>query len=219
MPSSAGRIRRTKYLIAKGFQLRFAILLAGIGVTVSAIVGLVLYAVLARTQDLLVGSGIVMSPQVIDFLTEQRGLYVNSLLGVFFGVTLLLLVFGIFISHRLAGPIFALSRKMNELAHGNFNATLTLRKGDELQDLKERYNTLVHALRNQVQSELLKISSMIESVEKVLNTQKLSAEEEHDLREAYRELQSYYTYKKSLIEASPTETFKPNQGPEDELLV
>jgi len=219
MTASAGRIRRTKYLIAKGFQLRFAILLAGIGVTVSAIVGLVLYVVLARTQEMLVGTGIVMSPQVVDFLTAQRGLYVNSLLGVFFGVTLLLLVFGIFVSHRLAGPIFALSRKMNELAHGNFNAILTLRKGDELQDLKEQYNTLVHALRNQVQSELLKLSGMIESIEKVLGTEMLTTEEEHSLREVYRELQSYYTYKKSLIETSSTETFKPNQGPEDEILV
>ena len=118
--------RRTQYIIAKSFQVRFALLLSGVGVAITSVIGFVLYGVLAKTQSLFVGTGIVLSPSVIEFLGEQRSLFVYSLLGTFLGVTLILLILGIFISHRLAGPIFALSRKMNDLAQGNFNATLRI---------------------------------------------------------------------------------------------
>ena len=219
MAEIASRQRRTQYIIAKSFQVRFALLLSGVGVAVTSVIGFVLYSVLAQTQSLFVGTGIVLSPYVIEFLGEQRSLFVYSLLGTFLGVTLILLILGIFISHRLAGPIFALSRKMNDLAQGNFNAILNLRKADEFQDLKDRFNTLVHALQNQVKSELIKINSVIESLKNVSEKAVLSGEASDNLRSAFHELQSYYNYKKSLIEPSSTQSFKPSGTPEDEVLI
>jgi len=211
--------RRTQYIIAKSFQVRFALLLSGVGVAITSVIGFVLYGVLAKTQSLFVGTGIVLSPSVIEFLGEQRSLFVYSLLGTFLGVTLILLILGIFISHRLAGPIFALSRKMNDLAQGNFNATLSLRKVDEFQDLKDRFNTLVHALQNQVKSELIKVNSVIESLKSVSEKASLSGEALDHLKSAFHELQSYYNYKKSLIEPSSPKSFKPSTTPEDEVLI
>jgi len=211
--------RRSQYIVAMGFQLRFSVLLAGIGLTVTVVVGCILYLILADTQDLLRETGAITSPVVIDFLIEQRRLFIYSLLGIFFGVTLLLLTFGIFISHKIAGPIFALTRKMNALAHGNFNATLELRKGDEFHDLKERYNTLVHALHNQVQSELIKINGMIESLESVLSEKDFNEETKYELRKIYRDLQTYYTYKKGLIEPESPERFKPDRLDSDDVLI
>ena len=211
--------RRTQYIIAKDFQLRFALLLSGVGLAVTSVIGFILYSVLARAQSLFVGTGMVLSPSVIEFLGEQRSLFVYSLLGTFLGVTLILMILGIFISHRLAGPIFALSRRMNDLAQGNFNAVLTLRKADEFQDLKDKFNTLVHALQNQVKSELIKVNSVIESLKTVSEKASLSGEASDHLKSAFHELQSYYNYKKSLIEAPSSQTFKPKSTPEDEVLI
>lgn len=213
------RQRRTQYVIAKSFQLRFALLLSGVGVVVTSVIGFVLYSILARTQSLFIGTGMVLSPSVIEFLGEQRSLFIYSLLGTFLGVTLILMILGIFISHRLAGPIFALSRKMNDLAQGNFNSILSLRKADEFQDLKDKFNTLVHALQNQVKSELIKINSVIESLKKVSEKSSLSGDAADYFKSAFHELQSYYNYKKSLIEAPSSQTFKPANTPEDEVLI
>ncbi len=212
------RRRRTQYLVARGFQIRFSLFLIVVGLTISAIVGFILYGMLIKTQSLLIGTGITTSPHVIDYLSHQRSTYLYSLLGIFVCVILALMIFGIFVSHRLAGPIFAISRKMNELCHGNFNATLELRSADEFQELKEVYNTLVHALQNQVKSELIKVQSVIENLNTMIG--QLSPETaQRDLRAVLCELQAYYNYKKNLIEPQAEEaTYKPLEPTEDELL-
>ncbi|OGQ17474.1 MAG: hypothetical protein A3B70_06520 [Deltaproteobacteria bacterium RIFCSPHIGHO2_02_FULL_40_11] len=211
--------KRTKYVIATQFQLRFAFLLTGVGVIVTAIVGYILHRVLVKTQGLLISTNIATSPDAIDFLRAQESLYTYALMGTFLGVTVTLLVLGIVISHRLAGPVFAIGRKMSDLAQGNFNATLQLRKSDEFQDLKDKFNTLVKALQNQVRSELLKLESITEDVKSVLD-QVQEPKEMHDhLRSAYTELQAFYNYKKSLIDSQADKTYKPKETSQDEILV
>jgi len=213
------RRRRTQYLVAKGFQIRFSLFLVVVGLAISAIVGFILYGMLIKTQSLLIGTGITTSPDVIDYLTSQRSAYLYSLLGIFVCVISALMIFGIFVSHRLAGPIFAISRKMNELCHGNFNATLELRAADEFQELKEVYNTLVRALQNQVKSELIKIQSVIENLNTMVGQLSSETAGSRDLRQVLRELQAYYNYKKNLIEPQAEETsYKPLEPTEDELL-
>lgn len=211
------RRRRTQYLVAKSFQIRFSLLLTVVGLFITAVVGFILYGVLAETQSLFIGTGIATSPQVIDYLSQQRSMYLYSLLGIFVCVTLVLMIFGIFVSHRLAGPIFAISRKMNELCHGDFNATLELRSADEFQELKEVYNTLVRALQNQVKSELIKVQSVIENLNTMAG-QSSSETVQRDLRATLREMQAYYNYKKNLIEPQTEEAYKPLEPTEDELL-
>jgi signal transduction histidine kinase len=215
----AKRFKRTQYIIAKQFQLRFSILLSVVGVAVTAIIGFILYGVLAKTQSLLLGTNIVLSPEVIDFLQQQRSLFLYSLLGTFVGVTVVLLVMGIFVSHRLAGPIFAIGRKMNDLSQGNFNATLHLRKNDEFQDLKDKFNNLVKSLQNQVKSELIKMNSVLGALKIALDNEGEPTKLHENLRSAYMELQSFYTYKKNLIERESAQSFKPADTTEDEVLV
>lgn len=218
MASPNSQRRRTQYLVAKSFQLRFSLFLTVVGLFITAGVGFILYGVLVKTQSLFIGTGIATSPQVIDYLSEQRGLYLYSLFGIFVCITLILMIFGIFVSHRLAGPIFAISRKMNELCHGNFNATLELRSADEFQELREIYNTLVHALQNQVRAELIKVQAVIESLT-TMSDQVSSETAASHLRSTLRDLQAYYNYKKNLIEPQEQQTmYKPLEAIEDELL-
>ncbi len=211
--------KRTQYVVAAGFQFRFALLLIGVAALVTLVVGFQVYRVLFKTQALLMETGVVLSPQVIDFIRDQKSLYIHSLFWVFVGVTLLLLVFSIFISHRLAGPIFALTRKMNELAAGNFNATVNFRKGDEFQELKERYNTLVHALQNQVKSELIKLDEIIRRIEVLISRKDATLVFQQDLRATLNGLQAYYIYKKNLLEPQSATSFSPKKATEEEILI
>lgn len=215
MASPTIQRRRTQYLVAKNFQLRFSLFLTLVGFLITAGVGSILYGVLVKTQSLFIGTGIATSPKIIDYLSDQRSLYLYSLFGVFACVTLILIIFGIFVSHRLAGPIFAISRKMNELCHGNFNATLELRSADEFQGLKEVYNTLVHALQNQVRAELIKVQSVIENLTTVSDHLSSETAASH-LRSTLRDLQAYYNYKKNLIEPAQQETIYKPLEPTDE---
>ena len=63
--------RRTQYIIAKDFQLRFALLLSGVGLAVTSVIGFILYSVLARAQSLFVGTGMVLSPSLIEEIVHS----------------------------------------------------------------------------------------------------------------------------------------------------
>ncbi len=65
-------------------------------------------------------------------------------------VTLLLAGSSIFVSHKIAGPIYRLKRSLAEIADGNIQMTMKFRKRDELHDLAASVNRVIHELRTLV---------------------------------------------------------------------
>ena len=59
----------------------------------------------------------------------------------------LMVAMGILLTHRIAGPIYRFERYMEELARGEAQGPCRIRKGDLLQDLCDRINTAVVAMR------------------------------------------------------------------------
>lgn len=55
-------------------------------------------------------------------------------------------VFSIYLTHRVAGPLYRFQRSTAELAEGNLAVRIRLRNGDELQDLAELANQAVENL-------------------------------------------------------------------------
>ena len=54
----------------------------------------------------------------------------------------------IFYTHKIAGPLVRIMVALEQMAHGNFDIHLALRKGDGLQDLAEDVNRLAAYLRS-----------------------------------------------------------------------
>ncbi|MFC2075166.1 hypothetical protein ACFLRA_02725 [Bdellovibrionota bacterium] len=149
---------RKQFVVLREFQLRFSLLLAILGLLVTLVVGIIIYGVYDSNINILADKVDVTSPAVIDFLSSMRKDIFQSLVAVFVGVTAILMLLGIFMSHKMAGPVFALLRQMKLLSHGDFNATLLLRKGDEFQNLREGYNELVTSLQNRIKEDILRIT-------------------------------------------------------------
>jgi methyl-accepting chemotaxis protein len=63
------------------------------------------------------------------------------------GVILLLGALSIFITHKIAGPLYRLKKSLAEVAEGNLDVTVKLRKWDDLQDLADHVNQLIGELR------------------------------------------------------------------------
>lgn len=55
---------------------------------------------------------------------------------------LMVAVLAIFLSHRVAGPLFKLERSVNGMISGNFSSIIYLRRKDEGQELAEKLNQL-----------------------------------------------------------------------------
>jgi len=54
---------------------------------------------------------------------------------------------GIFLTHRVAGPLVRIRAALSQMAKGDFDIHLQLRKGDALMDLAEDINRLAEFLR------------------------------------------------------------------------
>jgi len=66
-------------------------------------------------------------------------------------VVLFLGVLSIFVSHKVAGPIYRLKRSMNEIAAGSIDMDIKFRRRDQLHDLAASVNLVIHELRCLVQ--------------------------------------------------------------------
>ncbi len=62
----------------------------------------------------------------------------------------LIVLAALFITHRLAGPVFRLERALDNMNSGNLNDTIHLRKKDEGKELALKINNFNHQLSQQI---------------------------------------------------------------------
>jgi hypothetical protein len=120
---------RRHYLVDRGFQLKYALVMAGAGLVVAVVFGLWLHQAHAQATALL-------APDA-----ETRALVERSdrlLLGAFAAIAALLAaalgLLGVVITHRVAGPVFVMGHYLRVLSQGRFPRMRTLRRSDELKD-------------------------------------------------------------------------------------
>ena len=131
-------VSRRRYLVDRGFQLKYALLMALAGLVVAAVFGVWLHQAHVQATALL-------SPDA-----ETRALVERSdrlLLGAFVAIALLLAaalgLLGVVITHRVAGPVFVMGHYLQVLAQGRFPRMRTLRRSDEL---KTFFSTFIEAV-------------------------------------------------------------------------
>ena len=118
---------RRHYLVDRGFQLKYALVMAVAGLAVAVVFGLWLHQVHAQAITLLAQDA--GTRQLIE--RSDR-----LLLAAFAGIAVLLAaalgLLGIVITHRVAGPVFVMGHYLSILAQGRFPRMRTLRRSDEL---------------------------------------------------------------------------------------
>lgn len=82
-------------------------------------------------------------------------------------------LFGIFYSHKLAGPIYRIEKTILKLINGSRNFRVQLRKKDEFKKLADTTNKLLEYTEQQSHS-LFKMKDLIEAYEKNKDPQTLS---------------------------------------------
>ena len=106
-----------------------------------------------------------MLASIVDFTMEHgRGptgmeLFVASIkpliiiLPVVFAV---LAIIVIFISHRIAGPLYRLKMYMEKVENGDYSVTLNFRKNDAIHDIAESFNRMLQGIRENFETQAKK---------------------------------------------------------------
>lgn len=93
-----------------------------------------------------------MTMRTFDVMSEPLAVAELTTVGLMVTMELLLLApvviwVGIRLTHKVAGPLVRIHAAVQQLAHGDYNVHLTLRKGDSLIDLADAVNHLAETLR------------------------------------------------------------------------
>lgn len=137
--------RRKQWLVYKKVQYKFAALTVAL--------------LLAYTLILLAA---IFVPSLVLFLSDgippsARAEAANALLllnrFMWPGIAAAILLFGmisIFITHRVAGPLFVIERMIHRISEGNLSARIRLRKGDDLAEFEQSMNLMAENLETTV---------------------------------------------------------------------
>lgn len=93
-----------------------------------------------------------------------------------------ILIFGIlsiFLTHKIAGPVYRLKQALTELLGGNLDSRIHLRKWDDLQELAAQVNLFSDEMRNYItslQKDYGQLSTFIDQLEQEIDANKLSLE-------------------------------------------
>lgn len=136
------QVFRRQYLVERGFQLRYTLLLSLVGAVASGVFGLMVLVLqrnmradLPLTQELL--SAFSETDTTLTWLIVALTVLMAGALGVF----------GLLLTHRVAGPVFVMNHYVQALSKGRFPRVRPLRKHDELQTLFETFGTALDSLR------------------------------------------------------------------------
>ena len=142
---AAGHHRR-QYLVDRGFQLKYALLMAGAGLVVALVFGLWLHQVHAQSMTALLATS-QADPRALETLERSN----RVLLVAFAPIALLLAaalgLLGVVITHRVAGPVFVMGHYLHVLAEGRFPRMRTLRASDELKGFFRIFLDAVEAMK------------------------------------------------------------------------
>jgi methyl-accepting chemotaxis protein len=85
-------------------------------------------------------------------------------------------LFGIILTHRIAGPMFSIVRQLRLIAQGNWRVSLRQRQGDELQTLVRHLNEMSESLVVVAESDLQTLATIKQSmIESEANAYKLGS--------------------------------------------
>ncbi|MBU1912543.1 MAG: hypothetical protein KKB22_03310 [Candidatus Omnitrophica bacterium] len=161
--------RRRKYIIQRGLQFRYIGLVFGLALIASIVTGWTVFV----TGWYFLGEKLAsVYPQgrLIYILKATNLALIRNLLLV----SPLIFILGLLFSHRIAGPVYRISKTLEEITRGNLGLKIKLREGDELIDLADMINNLTDNLNKTIIADkdiVIKIEKDLEEIKKLISSQ------------------------------------------------
>lgn len=138
--------KRANFLINKRFQLKFAFFVCSWIFALSMIYPIIIYNLFEYFMKLASDPTVraqSLTPERVKMIENQVLFLLGLLQLLFLAITFML---SIFLSHRIAGPLYKLRRSLEEIARGNFDLRITFRKNDHFMELQDTFNDMVQHL-------------------------------------------------------------------------
>jgi hypothetical protein len=155
----------SNYLLDRTLQLRYVLMVTVLSALIAGSLGYLIYQQEHRASEDLAASLAKLSAedpdQYADLQTEavsdmrsRDEALVLKMLGVGVGLTVILSLYLILMTHKVAGPLYKTSHHFDQMAAGRFPPVWGLRKGDMLQDFFASFKEMYDAVRGRWTADL-----------------------------------------------------------------
>jgi nitrogen fixation/metabolism regulation signal transduction histidine kinase len=127
---------------------------------------------IAQQQRALEEHASALTVQASELESGQKTLFV-TLCSALAALVIALSLVGIVVTHKVAGPVYKMSRQIRELGEGNLRIPSPLRKGDELVSFFQTFETTVRNLRERREKDLAVLNEAIVKLEPKLEPAEL----------------------------------------------
>ena len=148
-PGNRGHRRHLRnYLLDKRLQLRYVALITALSALIAGALGYLIYRQEHRASNTimeslesseLAGYSAELKGQIQERLSSHDNNLVLTMVGAGVGLALVLSLYVVVMTHKVAGPLYKVSGYLASLAEGRMRNVTPLRKGDMLQDFYESF--------------------------------------------------------------------------------
>jgi hypothetical protein len=169
-PPAKHKRHLSNYLLDKSLQLRYVLVVTILSAIIAGSLGYLIYQQENRASDVLASGLAKMSATDTDFAdlqqeaTSEMGSRDQELVwkmaGVGVGLTLVLSMYLLLMTHKVAGPLYKVSRYFDEMAAGKLGPVWGLRKGDMLQDFFGSFREMHDATRGRLTDDVAALTRL-----------------------------------------------------------
>ena len=176
--------RRTLF-IDKTFQGRFIVWLLAVIVLFACFSALLLYLLIAsdlesQTQAAHVNIKTVWKHLGFSIMVSN---FIATLIAGFLTAMIVL-----YVSHKIAGPMYRLQQLFKEVGQGNLDVPLKLRQNDQIKNLLDSFGGLVKKLREQRQQRKTVLNKAHETITRLKQSGERTPEDQQLLEQLEQEL-------------------------------
>lgn len=214
-PAPAGPRPRYKrklsnYLLDKKLQLRYVMLVTILSGVIAGALGYMIYqqkraASESIEEDLKAltqadSSQSDFQERVASGLESEDRALVYKMVGVGVGLVVILSLYLLIMTHKVAGPLYKVSMYFDRMAVGRLGVVTPLREGDMLQDFYAQFQEMHDAVRARAQRDVGVLEAALTALRASQNQGDYRGEARSQLTEALDQLAAHVeTRKKNLV--------------------
>ncbi|MFC1674690.1 HAMP domain-containing protein [Candidatus Omnitrophota bacterium] len=174
--------RRRIYFIEKSFQTKFILKFCALVALGGLLTTAIIYLLAMHSTTVSIINSRVVVRSTADFMLP---VLTQTVLVVMILVSAATVLVTLFVSHKIAGPLFHFKKTMRALESGDFSSEFSLRELDQLKELAESFDAMIKKIKAQL--------VMLKECQAKLS----GSHSEQELKQAIAELKSILDYFKT----------------------
>ncbi|MFA5271908.1 MAG: hypothetical protein WC412_06190 [Candidatus Omnitrophota bacterium] len=167
--------QRRNYFIDKTFQAKFILKFCVIVIVASLAIGGLLLLLASNSTTVAIENTKVTVKTTADFIFP---FLIQTLLVVTAFSAISVVFLTLFVSHKIAGPLYRLKKEIEKVSEGNLAANFQIRTNDQLKNLAMSLTTMSGYLKDKITSLKKEINELNKAVEKFPSDNKQNIEAE-----------------------------------------